>query len=308
MMDYLVVIGTNSIDEYYEMDCLPVMGEKVICKPISTEVGGMLGNAASVLGGYGKKTYMIDFLNKGKYLSTILKSMEDNNVDYSYFSYDETIPDSICQVMLKDGERIIFVIPNNKENLILSQKQLDLIKGSSCTYTTLTELRSFENLQDLMSLINSSNTKLALDIEPSTLKSKEEDWSIISNSFVIFVNEGGDGRFRELFGESYIKDLNLKGCTVVRTCGKDGCEVHSQSNEKIKIPGYKVLVVDTTGAGDTFNSSFVYGMLNNWDLEKCATFANAAAAKSVELFGPRSGISKESEVWEFIKSKSEGRN
>lgn len=32
MNGVMVVIGTNDLDEYYEMDTVPVMGDKVVCK------------------------------------------------------------------------------------------------------------------------------------------------------------------------------------------------------------------------------------------------------------------------------------
>jgi sugar/nucleoside kinase (ribokinase family) len=43
-------------------------------------------------------------------------------------------------------------------------------------------------------------------------------------------------------------------------------------------------IVDTVGAGDTFDAAFVTGFLEGWSLERCARFASAAAASS--LRGP----------------------
>ena len=39
MNGVMVVIGTNDLDEYYEMDTVPVMGDKVVCKFLETKVG-----------------------------------------------------------------------------------------------------------------------------------------------------------------------------------------------------------------------------------------------------------------------------
>ena len=49
----------------------------------------------------------------------------------------------------------------------------------------------------------------------------------------------------------------------------------------------KVSVIDTTGAGDNFAAGFLYGLAQNFTLEKCATFGNLIAAEVLKVYGPR---------------------
>jgi sugar/nucleoside kinase (ribokinase family) len=44
-------------------------------------------------------------------------------------------------------------------------------------------------------------------------------------------------------------------------------------------------IVDTVGAGDTFDAAFVTALLSGWPLERCAKFASAAAASSLRGAG-----------------------
>ena len=44
------------------------------------------------------------------------------------------------------------------------------------------------------------------------------------------------------------------------------------------IPAHPVEVVCGLGAGDAFGGAVCYGLINDWDLEKIGTFANAAGA------------------------------
>ncbi len=76
---------------------------------------------------------------------------------------------------------------------------------------------------------------------------------------------------------------------VVTTLGADGCDCRTLA-ERVHVPGVKVPVVDTTGAGDTFNSSFVHCVLSGKGLGYAARFANAAAAHAVTRFGPKGGV------------------
>ena len=54
-----------------------------------------------------------------------------------------------------------------------------------------------------------------------------------------------------------------------------------------KIATNKVSVVDTTGAGDSFASGFLYGLSKNFTFDKCATIGNVIAGEVLKVYGPR---------------------
>jgi sugar/nucleoside kinase (ribokinase family) len=64
--------------------------------------------------------------------------------------------------------------------------------------------------------------------------------------------------------------------------------------------GFKVKVVDTTGAGDVFHGGFIYGLLQNWEVEKILRFANAVAALKCLDIGGRRGIPTLEKIQPFM--------
>ena len=74
--------------------------------------------------------------------------------------------------------------------------------------------------------------------------------------------------------------IRLGAKRVVLKRGSDGCSIHT-SKEMRDYPGFKVKVVDTTGAGDSFDAAIVYGILRGWNEADTATLANAVGAVKV---------------------------
>jgi|WetSurMetagenome_2_1015567.scaffolds.fasta_scaffold212824_2 sulfofructose kinase len=68
----------------------------------------------------------------------------------------------------------------------------------------------------------------------------------------------------------------------------------------IQFPGLSVKAIDSTGAGDIFHGAFIYGLLQNWPLNKIMAFANAAAGLSCTHLGAQQGIRSLSEIMQHI--------
>jgi len=69
----------------------------------------------------------------------------------------------------------------------------------------------------------------------------------------------------------------------------------------IKTDGISVGVIDDSSAGDIFHGAFLFGILNEWPMQKTVMFSNATAAYSCQFYGGREGIPDcEGAVWDFL--------
>jgi sulfofructose kinase len=65
-------------------------------------------------------------------------------------------------------------------------------------------------------------------------------------------------------------------------------------------PAFRVHAVDTTGAGDIFHAGFIYGLLQDWPLQRQLEFACAAAALNCTEIGARGHIAPIAEIEQLI--------
>jgi sulfofructose kinase len=94
----------------------------------------------------------------------------------------------------------------------------------------------------------------------------------------------------------------LKCKLAAATLGSDG--VLAWDGSKFHYAAaYRVLVADTTGAGDVFHAGFIYGLLRGWPLQRQLEFASAAAALNCTAAGARGAIHSVEEIESLMAEK-----
>ena len=72
-------------------------------------------------------------------------------------------------------------------------------------------------------------------------------------------------------------------------------------HQKTRAPSIPVEVVDTVGAGDSFDAGFIYGYLQNWPIEKTLHAAVICGALSTRAAGGTAGQATLSEVLSLLR-------
>ena len=96
--------------------------------------------------------------------------------------------------------------------------------------------------------------------------------------------------------------MELGAQIVVTTQGESGCVCFTQEGVW-NVPGFPVPVVDTTGAGDAFHGAFIYGLMQDWPIERTADFASALAALNCTALGGRAALPTLDQVLSFLRSR-----
>jgi len=89
--------------------------------------------------------------------------------------------------------------------------------------------------------------------------------------------------------------------TVAVKLGPDGA-MAKQGTQEARRPGFVIDVVDTTGAGDSFNGGFLHGYLTGMDLGDCLDLGNACGAMSVLGVGGTTTQATREQAMDFIRA------
>lgn len=302
MGKYVVAIGPSAIDEYYSCDNWPKIGDKCFVEYMKAVPGGMIPNAASIMAGYGMEVYSLDVLGKDEYTSVILDDLTRNGVRTEHIDICEGIKNSRTNIILTEDERTIFIVKNNKPKISIDNIKHDLLLGASYIYTTIKDMKGIDDNRRLIEELKQNNVKIFYDVEAESFDDAETDSFYFENANILIFNEHGFEKYAA--GKTIHevdKSLFSKGVEiVVTTLGAKGC-IARTPHWMQTVDGIGVEVKDTTGAGDTFNATFLYGILNKWSMEKITMYANSAAARSIMYFGPKGGIAPIKVVEDFMQ-------
>ena len=99
-----------------------------------------------------------------------------------------------------------------------------------------------------------------------------------------------ESEFHQLFPDLTITEgLEKYPNQLILTMGSKG--VYFNDGEKeVQIPSYKVVPVDTTGAGDTFNGAFAVALSKGMSVQSSIQFGNLAASLSIQKMGAQGGM------------------
>jgi sugar/nucleoside kinase (ribokinase family) len=301
---YSVFIGDVALDEYYKADYWPTIKDKALVDALPAVPGGMIANAACVSAALGMNVKFVSALNRGSITSLLLDDLEKSGVDTSLVVYDDKLADSKTMIFLVEGEHTILIPRLGIQTVEITMEQLSILANADFIYTTPSEIAAYRcggmKSEDIIDHCRKNGAKLVYDIDVDYIKDgNEERFKRLDIAFfneVGFTSYRGSQDFRAAADRLFSHGLEL----VIVTLAENGCKVFTK-NETISSPAFKVDVVDVTGAGDTFCSSFLFALSLNKGIKYAAEFANAAASICVGKLGARAGAVPKTEVERIMR-------
>lgn len=145
---------------------------------------------------------------------------------------------------------------------------------------------------------------------------EDKNWTKLRDLFqlidILFLNEIEAKRvYSTIYGKDDTLDriaeiLSRDVKTLVIKLGENGALAVTGDN-KYYMKGFKIDVIDTTGAGDAFNAGFLYGRLNGYGIDRALLLGNACGALSCTGIGGTTNLPTLKGLEEFIRKSLDKR-
>ena len=295
-MGHISVIGSCNMDITVEADRRPGAGETVMGNRLIVSPGGKGANQTVAAARLGYEVYMVGCVGDDAYGKMMLDALTKSGVKTDYVETLDNVTTGTAHITLAEGDNSIIVIKgaNALVSRAIIDKDWDMISKSSLV------MLQHEIPMDTIGYIidRCYEAGVPVMLNPAPYMDIPQEW--IDKVTYLTPNE----HEAALMFDGMDRDEILKSQAgkVIMTAGGDGV-LYGENDEIVHVAGFTVPVVDTTGAGDTFNGAFAVGRCEGMSVKEAIRFANAAAALSIGKIGAQGGMPWRDEVEDMLTCK-----
>ncbi len=273
--------------------------------PSSRTLGGAPFNFAYRVNSLGDVAHPVSRLGRDELGREAWRLVESFGIDTSFLQWDDSLPTGTVNVFFDaHNNPDYFIVPSVAYDFIQVTSRLEEVASTadSLCFGTLIQ-RSETSRASLRRLIDKADSALKLlDVNlrkdcytPDTVGQSLEVADVVklNDKEAPLVAEMMGLRARPLpdLAPELVRGWSLK-CLVV-TLGDKGAFAASSEGELVYVPGYRVAVVDTLGAGDAFTAGFIHQLLRGSSLGESCRFGNLLGALAATKRGGTEPFSSE---------------
>lgn len=317
----IIVCGSNSVDVFAKTDAeiikfsgiahgLPV-NERLVAYPLGTKI--LMKELAFHTGGGGTNV-LETFSKQGLKCAYIGKIGQDTNGHVIFEWLKEKKIDFVGQVGGRNGYSIILDSQADDRTILIfkgANNELDFSKLPKHKFMTKWFYgssmldKSYETLEKLFVFMKNHGAKTAFNPANYVLQKGLEHIKTILNHTDIFMLNKEEAEL--LVGEGEPAHLAAQlmehgPSVVVVTDGERGATIHVNKKWEGKEeawhiqPAKQLKIVETTGAGDSFASGFVAGVIQGRPFHECARVAILNAEGVIQAYGAKKYIATRKEM------------
>ncbi len=294
----VVGLGVNVINHLFLVPRFPKPDTKVDPLDATQQGGGVVATAMVACARLSLRTKYVGKVGADDPGRLSRQSLEQEGIDLTDLVVDPREKTRVTFGLIEQGSGRRTLVRGVEP---LARLRPEEVSASAVTAGRVLHMDGYEGPAAIKAarIAREAGIPVSLDAEDAT-ECQEELFSL-SDILIIGRALGGrvTGRRRV---PAILERLARLGPRVVGlTLAADGAVVRHGSRTD-HIPGYKVDVVDTTGAGDVFHGAFLAGLVWGWPLEEIVRLANAVAALKCRKLGGRAGIPTLAEVRAFVRA------
>lgn len=285
-MNKVLIVGSINIDMFFDLINFPDKGETVSCTGFKILLGGKGANQAVSASRLGANVSIIGCVGDNLTGEGVIKQLQEEGINTAGIMKSK-VDTGIAVIMLNDSDNRIIINPgaNHQIDIDWIKKNTYLIDDAD---VVLLQFEIPMEVNEYVADYAKSKGKIVV-INPAPASPISN--TLLSNFNVMTPNQK---EFKDIFKvKSDNEMLNIferypEGMIV--TLGSDGVAYSNKFGKIEKCSSVKVDVVDTTGAGDTFNGALAFALSNRKSLKEAVELANKASAIAIQSYGAQTGM------------------
>ncbi|MGI1820637.1 ribokinase [Exiguobacterium sp. TRN 1102] len=292
-MKRIVVIGSISMDLVVTSDKRPQAGETVIGESFRTVPGGKGANQAIAASKLGGTVQMVGCVGSDPFGQQVVKNFKRHDVDVTHVQIVQEEVTGTAHIVLAEGDNSIVVVQSANKRVVFTDEELEHLLDDQAFVLLQLEI-PIETVKQVTAYCKEKGIPVLLNPAPSQPLPPE----VIEDVTYLTPNEH---ECRDLFNGMSVDDvLKRYPNKLLVTEGVHGVRFHDGRDVR-HVPAIRANVVDTTGAGDTFNGALAVSLIEQDDLETAVRFAVVASGMSVEGFGAQGGMPTRQDVQQRLE-------
>jgi sugar/nucleoside kinase (ribokinase family) len=289
-MKQILVVGELNVDLVLSgLESRPALGQEIIAQEFHMVMGSSSAICAAGLARLGAPVDFLGQVGQDDYGQFVIRQLRQLGVGTQWIIRDPTAPTGVTVSLTYPQDRALITFPGSIANLEAAEVTPHILARYHHLHVSsyFLQKKLQPGLPDLFRRARQAGLTVSLD----TGWDPQENW----NSGVSSVLEEVDifmPNAREacaIAGEDdhelALRALSQHTRLVVIKCGPEGA-VTLEDDQVLHSPGFQVNVVDTTGAGDSFDAGFIYAyVVRGMPLATALRFANACGALSTTGYG-----------------------
>jgi sulfofructose kinase len=294
-MASVLCIGIAVLDYVFQLDEMPVRAEKYRARAMKSVGGGLAANAAVAVARQGGQSHLITRLGDDPLGSTILAELEQEGVNCTLSRKFSGVRSPMSSILVDmTGERIVISysdpgIPDETDWLPQTLPSgIDAVMGDT---------RWEAGSKHMFALARSVGKPAVMDVDR-----KPADLSVLDTCTHAALSLQAA---RDITGETdpstAVAVLSKQFSSWIAVTNGDKGVYWTDGSDVRHSPAFKVDVVDTLAAGDTWHGAFALGLAEGMRNDAAITYASAVAALKCTQFGGRAGIPTRRETETFMR-------
>jgi len=273
--------------------------------PTDTILGGAVCNFVYRVNSLGDRGLLVSRLGRDELGKEAFDRVSSLGLDTRYLQWDDHNPTGTVQVTFdQDNNPDFVIIPDVAYDYIEITDQLrEAASNANCLCFGTLSQRADKTRQTLRHLLEMTDNCLKLldinlrkdcySLETVTYSLEKADILKLNEDELYEIAEMLDITGSDALGlcEDIIEKWSLKCCVV--TLGEKGAFALSRKGERVYVPGYKIELTDSVGAGDAFTAGFAYCVLRDQPLAEACEFGNILGALVSTTKGATAPISQD---------------